>query len=246
MKSFRTMLAAVGLAALLVTACAGEGDTIVQSPGAMNGINVTGTGRVTGTPDVVQLNLGVSVERPNVEEAREQAAQSQQRVIDSLRSNGVESRDIQTQQLTVQPVYDFVPGTPSAPGRQTIRGYMVSNTISAKVRKIEDASKVIDDATRAGGNDIQVHGFNLAIDDPTALQNQAREEAVAEARRQAEELADHAGVGLGKLISLTESGGPAYPFPADARSAAALETGTPIEAGELEVVVVVSAVWAID
>jgi uncharacterized protein YggE len=230
--------AIVGLAALFLSGC-GDGDTIVNAqPGAASGIQVTGVGRVVGAPDVVLLQLGVDVERPTVAEAREAAASAMQTVIDSMKRNGVADENIQTTQLTVTSALDQ---------NRNVRGYRVSNVTTAKITKIDTASKVIDDATVAGGNSAVVRNIRFSIDDPTELQAEARKLAVEEARKRAEELAEHAGVSLGKPASITEE----YQnvVPQSAGIVAAPRTGdasTPIQAGELEVVVSVNVLYTFE
>jgi uncharacterized protein len=211
-------------------------------------VTVNGTGRAIGTPDVVVLQLGVDVEQTTVEAARDAAARALEGVLQSLRSNGVADKDIQTVQFNVQPVYDFVPASPGQPQRQTIRGYRVSNTVRVEIRQVAQAGKTIDDATRAGGNQVVVRGVSFTIDDPAELQKQAREEAVKDARARAGELASHSGVDLGKLLSIVEvSGGtPIIPSQVRAPATGVQDASTPIQAGELEVVVTVNAVWAIE
>jgi uncharacterized protein YggE len=247
------------LAVLLsLAAAACSGDTVVQSPGAVTGINVNGIGKATGTPDVAVLQIGVEVEAPTVEAARNAAATAQDALIASLKSNGVAEKDIQTQQLSIQPQYDtsrgiaVPPGTIAPPtttpsGTPVIRAYRVTNTVVIKVRDLSKVSKTLDDAVKAGGNATIVRGISFTIDDTSELMTQAREAAVKDARAHADELAQHAGVSLGKLLSMSESGG-AQPLPylAAPRTGAAADIATPIQPGELEVLVNVNATWAID
>ena len=238
-KPIRWTLAAVALLALGAVAC-GDRDTIVQGNGQQTGINVSGVGRVFGSPDIALLNLGVRVEAETVAEAREQAAEAQTAIIDSLTANGVEERDIQTQQFSVQPQYDF-------PDRvQTIRGYEVRNILNVKVRDLDSTSQVLDDATAAGGNAVQVNGINFTIDDPSALEAEARELAVQDARSRAEDLAGHSGAQVGALVSISEFTN--FGLGGEFARSVSQDAGasTPIMSGELEVVVNVNVVYSID
>jgi uncharacterized protein YggE len=229
-----------GLAALLAVAC--SGDTIVNPATTAEGISVQGSGRASGTPDVVFLQLGVNLERATVSEAREAAASAMQAVIDSLRRNGIAERDIQTSQFSVQPQYDFSTRV------QTLRGYRVTNVVTAKITQIATASKAIDDAAAAGGNAAIVQSIDFSIDDPTELQEQARADAMAQARQRAAELADHAGVRILRPISINENYQTVIPQAQTvARTQApGADVATPIQAGELEVLVFVSVVYAIE
>ena len=119
--------AALAIVALVAVAC-GEGDTIVNSDGSTTtGISVSGTGRATAEPDLVLLQLGVEVERRTVAAAREAAAASQQAIIEALKANGVDEKDIQTVRFSVQPRYDspnrvrVLSGYNVTPSRSTTR-----------------------------------------------------------------------------------------------------------------------------
>ena len=233
------LLAPAALLALFAISCT-SGDTIVQNTTNATGISAAGTGRVTGTPDIVILQLGVEVEMRSVEAARTAAATSMNAAIDSLKSNGVEQKDIQTVQFSVQPQYDFVSN------RQTLRGYRVTNVVSAKVRKIDTAGKIIDDVARAAGDAVVVRSLSFTIEDPSKLQAQARELAVKQARERADQLAKPAGVKIGRVLQITEGGGAVVSQAANVLRAPATAAETPIQAGELEVVVNVNAVFAIE
>jgi uncharacterized protein YggE len=236
------LLVASALAGLFALACT-EGDTIVNSTNAgAPGITVNGAGRALGTPDVVFLQLGTNVEHATVAAAREAAAQAMQAVLNSLRANGVEDRNIQTTQFSIQPQYDFAGST------RTLRGYRVMNVVTAKITAIDSVNRVIDGAAAAGGNATTIQSITFAIDDPTKLQSEARQEAMAQAKARAEELAVHAGVQLRAPISITEGFQAVVPQVSAPRvlAPAAGDTSTPIQAGELEVVVNVTVLYGIE
>ncbi len=233
--------AALAIVALVAVAC-GEGDTIVNSDGSTTtGISVSGTGRATAEPDLVLLQLGVEVERRTVAAAREAAAASQQAIIEALKANGVDEKDIQTVRFSVRPRYD-------SPNRvRVLSGYNVSNVVSITVREIDKASAAIDAAVAAGGDSVVVQGISFAIDDPTDLREEARRAAVEDAKERASQLADAAGVKLGRPISIVESG--FTPFPQlgiGGELFARADTATPIQAGELDIVVSVNILYAIE
>jgi uncharacterized protein YggE len=248
MKRLRFVLLVSALSIAALSFACTEGDTHLASNERLTGISAAGTGKVTGSPDIVTVLLGVEVEMRTVEAARAAAATSMQAATDSLRANGVEQKDIQTVEFNVSPQYDFAPpANPSTQGRQTLRGYRVTNVVSAKVRKLDTIGKVIDDVSRAAGDAAVVRSLRFGIEDPSKLQAQARELAVKEARQRAEQLAQPAGVSLGKVISITEGQAsppnPQAPFAIRAPATGSPET--PIQAGELEVVVNVTAVFEI-
>ena len=128
------MVAVVAVAALVAVACGG-GDTIVHTgSSAVTGISVSGTGRATAEPDLVLLQLGIEVERSTVTAAREDAAASQQAIVDALKATGVDEDDIQTVQFSVWTRYDY-----SSDNERVLRGYNVSNVVSITLRGVDGA-----------------------------------------------------------------------------------------------------------
>lgn len=207
-------------------------------------IHVTGSGSVVGEPDIATLNLGVSLEKETVAEAREGAAAAMTAVIASLKANDIAENDIRTETFSIHPQYDYTDN-----GR-VLRGYRVNNTVSARVRELETLSEVIDEAAEAGGDIVIVNAIQFMIEDPTALQAQARSLAAKDAAAKAQTLAEASGVTLGKPIVITETTSDGSPPIAFARSEdAALESApsaTPIEAGELTIIVNVTVVYEIE
>jgi hypothetical protein len=242
MRRYIALLSIAGLLllALLGAACEGDKVTVATQQAQSLGISVSGEGKVSGAPDIAVLTLGVSVLAPSVKDARDQAASAMNGVVDSIKGNGVDGKDIQSTQFSIQPEYDYRGDT------QELRGYRVTNIVTAKLRNIDNASKIIDDAVAAGGDLTQVQGIDFTIDDPDKLQDEARGEAMKDAQTKAERLADLAGVKLGKPISISESGAPS-PMPLS-RNAAELggEASTPIEPGEMEVTLDVQVLYAIE
>lgn len=207
-------------------------------------IHVTGSGSVVGEPDIATLHLGVAVEKKTVAEAREAAATAMTSVIASLKANDIAENDIQTERFSIRPQYDYTEN-----GR-VLRGYSVNNTVSAKVRDLENLSEVIDAAAEAGGDIIVVNSIQFMIEDTTPLQTQARGLAVKNAEAKAQTLADASGVTLGKPIAITETSHAASPPIAFAEEAAfaqdSARSATPIEAGELTITVNVTVVYEIE
>jgi hypothetical protein len=234
-----------GLLALLGTACEPDKITVASSDGNnQQGITVSGEGKATGQPDVAVLSLGISTLKPTVAEARDQAATTMQALIASVKGNGVAEKDIQSTQLSIYPEYDY-----SIVSTQKLIGYRVTNTVSIKVRDINKTSDVLDGAVAAGGDLTQVQGISFTIDDPSTLKDQAREDAVNDAKARAQRLADTAGVKLGDPIAIVEgSVTPPVPLTYASRDAlgAAEQAKTPIEAGELDVNLTVQVVFAIE
>lgn len=238
----KTLLIAVllGLAALAV-ACTTNENVKVEPSGQAQGISVSGTGQASGAPDLALLDLGVSTEGKTVKEARDAAATAMNAVNDAVKGDGVAEKDVQTQQFSIEPEYQY------PDGKQELIGFRVTNIVEVKVRDLDRVGEVIDDVAAAGGEVVQVQSLTFTIEKPETLRAQARQEAVADASARAASLADLAGVKLGKPISVTETTGtPPIRFGIAAPSAQGGAESTPIQPGELEVSVTVDVLYAIE
>ena len=252
-RQVRVMLAAVGLLALTAGCSAGgaqpQGTTLAEEHPA-EGITVIGTGRISGKPDTLRATVGVEVERPSVEEALGTANAAAGRVISAARELGVEERDIQTTEFSVNPRFDEppVPPEPAGPqGESEIRGYVVTNLVEVKIRDLDRVGDVLQAAVEAGGDAARVRGVSFALEDNEGLLEAARGAAFADARQKAEHYAGLADRGLGPLVSLSEaveSDPSRIPYEgADAEGAAA--EAIPVMPGEAEVSVRITVVWAL-
>jgi uncharacterized protein YggE len=206
-------------------------------PASTSGIVVEGLGRVTGTPDVLRVTLGVSVHRSDVSSALQAANSRQTKVRNALRKAGVAEKDLQTSDLNVSPDYD---------NRGRPDGFRVTETLTAKLRDIKRAGRVITDAAEAGGNEALVNGVSFTLEDNAALLAQARDAAFADAKAKAERYADLADRALGQVELVTEGSVPATPVPYATydRAAKALQEA-PIDAGTQDVTVSVTVRWAL-
>jgi hypothetical protein len=226
----RSTLALVAVSALILAACqaASSGPPVVNVNGnevGPTGITVTGTGEVTGTPDTVEVNLGVSVLAETVQEAATTAAQKADALISALIDGGVDPEDITTTDYSIYPEYDY------STNKERLVGYRVSNTVRAKIRNVDDTGSLIDAATAAGGDDTMVSGLQFSIEDDADLVEAARAAAWDDALAKATQLAELSGQELGQAISINEtvSSTPPPIFYEAAGGDAARET--PIEPG---------------
>ncbi len=205
------------------------------------GIWVSGQGEVTVVPDLATLWLGVEAQADTVAEAQEQAMGAMDAVMDALTDNGVDEDDIQTQYFNIDQV------TRWDDDEYVVIGYRVTNMVTAKIRDIDNVGTVIDAAAEAGGDLIRINNIAFSVDDPSDYYEEAREEAMDDAKEKAEQLADLAGVELGLPTYISE--GTIY-SPVDYRgmdvmapSAEGYETS--ISPGELEVTLTVQVAYAI-
>jgi uncharacterized protein len=174
-------------------------------PEQLASITVSGDGRVFATPDIAQLSVGVQTGRQaTAGAAMEKLKISMDAVIAAVKAQGIDEKDITTQSFWLNPVYDY------ANGRQIPQGFEASQSLSIKVRDLDDTSDVLGAATAAGAN--QAGGVTFTVDNPETKKAEARLEAIKEAQDKAELLARQLGVELGDIISFNEGYG-GYPPP---------------------------------
>jgi uncharacterized protein len=214
---------------------------LTGSTSQQTGIWVSGTGEVTVVPDVAILTLGVEAQETTVRAAQSEAADAMNAVMNMLKTNGVADRDIQTQWYSISPVIKWDDKT----DEQITTGYRVSNMVMAKIRDISKTGTIIDAVTEAGGNLTRINGISFTVDDPTAYNSQARVKAMQDAAAKAQQLASLAGVTLGKVFYISESGSYIPPI-RWASSAEGVSGSTPISPGELDITITVQVAYAID
>lgn len=238
-SAFITLLVAGGI---VLGACGSDQPAAinVNTAESQTGVSVSGVGEVTGTPDTVEVDLGISVIGATVEEAAADAAEKTQGLIDSLTSGGVPEEDITTLDYSIYPEYSYNGNNPR------IIGYRVTNTVRATIRDIESSGSLIDDAVAAGGDDTQVSGLRFSIEDDTELVEQARAAAWDDAFAKASQLAELSGQSLGEAISITETVSSVPPPYYDGRDLAGGEDGeTPIVPGTAQVSITLAVQFAL-
>ena len=235
----RTWMAMTALAIGVVTAWPVAAGAATEEGRDPRTITVTGTGLVRGTPDVLELIVGVRTRGLTAADALTHNSELTRKVIAVLRDAGVDEDDLQTSDLSISPFYDDE--------GDDLEGYVINNQLIATIRDLDKAGGVIDTATKAAGNEIVVQGVYFSFDDNTELVARARTDAVHRARLQAEQLAEAAGVELGDLLTLSEDSVPYGPvIEADLDRAAAGEiAAAPIEPGSESLSVQVTLIYEI-
>ena len=207
-------------------------------------LSISAEGKVTRAPDLATFSAGVVSQGKTASEAMTANAADMTRVIAALKKAGVADKDIQTSNLSLSPVYQPQRNLPDGtvePAQPRIIGYQTNNTVSVRQRKLADMGKVIDALVTAGAN--QVNGPGFELDDPEPAQDEARTAAMKKARARAELYARAAGLKVGRILSISESGGWSPPQPVMYRMAAmdsAPAPSTPVQAGELQMTANVS------
>ena len=227
---YRTPLAAAIIAGTLLAAPA-----LAQSmPPAV--ISTTGEATVSVAPDLAQLDGGLTSEAKTAREASDANNAAMGKVLLALKSAGIEEKDFQTSRLSLQPQ-----SAPNRPGPSTIVGYRASNRVTVRLREVAKLANVIDTMVGAGANDIG--GINFMVSQASKLLDEAREQAIADARRKAEIYAKAAGVTLGAPLSISEEGAPG-PMPYR-KMVAGMAASAPVAQGEETLRIAVSVSWAI-
>lgn len=205
-------------------------------------ISVSGEGKMSAAPDIAELDFGVQAEKqPTAKQAMQMLSKQMTAVLEAVKKAGVEEKDIATEQLSLNPAYDWQNGT------QTLRGYAASQTLRVKVRDLDKTSDVLGAATAAGAN--QAGGVQFTMDDPEASRAQARAKAIAQSQEKAKTLAAQLGMTLGKVKSFSESGGASPPMllrAMEMKSAAVAPSAPPIPAGEQETTVNVNLTYELE
>jgi uncharacterized protein YggE len=199
-------------------------------------ISVTGEASVSVAPDLAQIEGGVTSEAKTAREASDANNAAMGKVLLALKSAGIDEKDFQTTRLSLQPQT-----APNRPGPSAIVGYRASNRMTIRLRDVTKLASVIDTLVGAGANDLG--GINFMVSDASKLLDEARGQAIADARRKAEIYAKAAGVTLGAPLSISEGSAPG-PMPYR-RMAAGIAESVPVAQGEERLQVTVSVSWAI-
>ena len=199
-------------------------------------ITVTGEGSVEAAPDMATMTLGVTSEGATAAAAMSANSALLSKVLERLRAAGVEDRDLQTTGLALNPNWQ----SPQNGGAPQIAGYIASNMLNVRVRKLDGLGTVLDAAIVDGANTFNGLSFGLA--DPAPAMSEARRKAVEDAMARAAQLTGAAGVKLGPVLSITEGGnfgGPAPMFRMDAAAASAV----PVASGAVSTEATVTMVF---
>ncbi len=222
------------IAMLLVPAGVADAQQPQQPPAPR--IVVTGDGSVSVQPDHAQISIGATTRAKTVKEGVDANARLMAAILAALKNAGIAETDIQTTRLSIQPLY----GSAMSGAEARLTGYSIANHVTATVHDIGAVGSVIDAAVAAGATDLS--GISFLVSDPSKVLDQAREAAIADARRKAEVYAKASGVRVGDVEWITEDTSAAPPLPMMSRAASA---PVPIATGEDTLRVRVTVAFAI-
>jgi hypothetical protein len=222
------LLAILAVAAALL---AGGADAATTAGTSTDSVTVSGTGTVIAVPDQAEFDFTVQTKAATAAAALSRNATDTKAVITAVEGSGVAEADIQTTQVSLDPV--------TSSDGTSITGYTAFDTISVTKLAIAMAGAVVDAAVGAGANGVS--GPSLSVSSQDSLYNQALKAAVAQAKTKAQALADAAGRSLGVVTTIVEGGGsPPVPF-----AVGAAKDSTPIEAGTQQIQATVTVTFAL-
>ncbi len=243
MFSKRTLYVGIllALAMALVTGCT-VASQAAETTAPTRTITVVGQGKAYGTPDVAYITVGIATLNESLQVAAEENRVKMAALLEAIKELGIADKDIRTSNYSV-----YTERTSMVEPRDGTKGeagtllYHVNNQVTVTVRDLTKLSDALDTAVAAGANNI--YGVNFTVDDATELEDAARADAVANAKARAESLARLAGVSVGDVMSISEVAGGSVPVYDSFKGMGS--SGTPIEAGQLEVQTSVQVTYAI-
>lgn len=177
-------------------------------------ISVTGIGEVYVTPDIGLVDMSVLAKNNDVSVATSESSKKMNAIIEYLKGNGVEEKDIKTTSFNIYPVYAWEEKT----GRRNLDGYEVSQTVEVKIRDLSKVGDIISNATELGANNVS--SLSFTVDDDEKVKEDAKELAIKDAREKAKNLEKSLGVRLVKIVNFSEGTYPTYSYDSHYKTAA--------------------------
>src|SRR3989344_3644438 len=204
-------------------------DHVSGTATSTNTVSFSGEGKIFAVPDIAMVSFSILTEAKTSKLAQDSNSEKSKKVVDFLKNQNIDEKDIKTSGYNVYPQYSYplptgrqadpVPmGTEPAmypapdyyPGNPKITGYQVNQSFTVKVRDLDKVSAVLDGLVTAGAN--QVNNLGFQIDDLEKVTDEARELAIKDAKEKASRLKKQIGIRLGKIVNFSEGGG-GYPIP---------------------------------
>lgn len=231
---------ALGLAVSTTTSPAST-SVSARCAGSAPKLTVQGTGNASATPDVLTVTVDIAVTDPNAQASLLDDNTKASAVTAVLEHGGVAPKDIQTSNVSIQPQYSLA---------DTIDGYQMTNTITAQLRHFSTAGSVLDAVATAAGNAARIDSLTFSIEDPRAIEDTARTDAVHQAVSHARSMAQAAGERLGPVCSLTDQSTPDYgvaePFNAASAAGITPKTVVPLQPGTQQESAQITMVYALE
>jgi uncharacterized protein YggE len=244
MSSQRTLLKSLAVTALIaglaVPAFAAP-EAPMPPPPVPTTLSLTATGQVSAAPDMATVSFAVVTQGKTASDALKANNARMNAVLAALKAAGIVPKDIQTSSLNLNPQYVYKDNLPPA-----LTGYEARDEITVRVNDLGKTGAVIDAVVTAGINQVDSIGFGLKNDD--AVLDQARQQAVTTLQQRANLYAAATGLKVKRILTIEEGAPQTYqpPRPMMMAKAAAMDTSTPVSAGELQESVSVSATFELE
>lgn len=231
---------AIAFAAAAITvaasaACDAQSGPTLEPSSDTRQVTVVGSGEVQGTPDTLTVSASMEFLEADATSAMNQTNQRQQAVIDGLVGLGIDRKDIATTAADLQPQYGA--------DNTAIAAYRATNSVNVTIRDLDKASEAIGLVVSTGGNATRINSIAYSIEDDSQLVRDARARAFEDAKDRAAQYAELSELSLGKVISISESGGAEPPVPLPVQAPRALEAAVPMEPGQQTVGFSVTVIW---
>lgn len=224
-------IAVLSTAALAAAPTAAFADAASADPSfAATTLSLSAYGEARADPDMATITLGVENQAPTAGEAMAGNSAQMNRVIAALKRAGLEPRDLQTSNLSLNPQYVYEQNQPAK-----LTGYQASNQVSVTVRDLSKLGPVVDAVVAAGATNVSQISFGLS--NPVSAENTARIAAVKALQDKASLYANATGYRISRLVNLSEGGGYSIepPRPKVFAMAARSDAATPVETGQVKV-----------
>lgn len=207
-------------------------------------ITVVGDSTILVKPSIATVNYGIQTKAKDALAAQQDNAKKMDALMKAIKAVGIEDKDIQTSNYTINPYYDY------SNNSAVLAGYEVSNTLQVTVRNLDNVSKVLDEGAKAGVNQANSIQFSITPEENEKYYLQALGQAMTSAKKKADELAKAIGTTAGQPLQVTEGRQQAPPIAyysqmenAKAMMAAGDQAATPVAAGQLEIRAEVTAAY---
>lgn len=227
-------------AALLAPLLVALASPVMAETVTQRSITVTGAAEAQAVPDRASVTAGVETRGATAAAALAANAETMTAVFDALEAAGIPRAQVQTNQFTLNPVFE--PFQENAEAPPAVIAYDASNVVTVRLTALDTLGKVIDALAAAGAN--RFDGVSFDVADPATALNTAREKAVADAQARAALYAQAAGVKLGSVLTITEQTGVSGPIML--RAMAADAPSTPIAPGTVSLSAEVQVVYGIE
>ena len=171
------------------------GIAVAEDKPPIKAVRVTGTSEVRVVPDRAVIEVGVEKQAASASVAKHAEDAVARRILDSLRANGVDEKDIQTTYLSLQPRAVYVK-------KVRVTNFVAEQSLTVTVRDLNKLESLLESLVKAGGN--QISSVQYQTSDLRKYRDQARDLAVKAAREKAKALAQALGQDIGKAHAIEE------------------------------------------